>query len=73
MLGPSSPILKRILAINMLALAILVAGLMYLGEYRKSLIASELASLSVHGEMLAAALGESVIADDEEKSEELRP
>lgn len=59
MLGPSSPILKRILAINMLALAILVAGLMYLGEYRKSLISSELASLAVHGEMLAAALGES--------------
>lgn len=59
MLGSSSPILRRILAINMLALVILVAGLMYLGEYRKSLIASELASLAVHGEMLAAALGES--------------
>ncbi|MHA1598352.1 MAG: stimulus-sensing domain-containing protein [Alphaproteobacteria bacterium] len=71
MLGPSSPILKRILAINMLALAILVAGLMYLGEYRKSLIASELASLAVHGEMLAAALGESAANDD--VSQQLRP
>jgi len=60
----SSSILRRILAINILALAILVAGLLYLGEYRQELIDSELAAQRVHAEMLAAALGESATADD---------
>ena len=59
----SSPIIRKILAINVLALAILVAGLLYLGQYRESLIATELAALRVHAEMLASALGESAAED----------
>lgn len=69
----SSPILRRILAINILALAILVAGLLYLGQYRESLIASELAALRVHAEMLAAALGESADEDIPSGRQQLRP
>jgi two-component system sensor histidine kinase ChvG len=57
-----SPITRRILAINLLALVILVAGLLYLGEYRRSLIAAELAALRTHAEMFAAALGEGAVA-----------
>ncbi len=56
-----SPITRRILAINLLALAILVAGLLYLGTYRHSLIAAELAALEAQAEMFAAALGEGAV------------
>lgn len=68
-----SPIIRRILAINVLALAILVAGLLYLGQYRESLIASELAALRVNAEMLAAALGESTDEDVSSGQQHLRP
>ncbi|MEQ8804858.1 MAG: sensor N-terminal transmembrane domain-containing protein, partial [Rhodospirillales bacterium] len=40
-----SPISVHILAINMLALSILVAGVLYLGDYRQSLIRAELSAL----------------------------
>lgn len=69
----SSPIIRRILAINVLALAILVAGLLYHGQYRESLIASELQALRVHAELLAAALGESAEEDEPTGTQSLRP
>ena len=57
-----SPLTRRILALNVLALAILVGGLLYLGEYRKSLIETKLAALQTQGEIFAAALGEGAVA-----------
>ena len=56
-----SPITRRILAVNLLALAILVAGLLYLGAYRQTLIAAELAALEAQAEMFAAAIGEGAV------------
>ena len=56
-----SPITRRILAVNVLALAILVAGLLYLGTYRRNLIDAELNALNVQAEMFAIALSESAI------------
>ena len=56
-----SPITWRILAVNLVALGILVAGLLYLGEYRRSLIAAELTALATQAEMFAAALGEGAV------------
>ncbi len=53
-----SPITLRILVVNMMALGILVVGILYLGEYRRGLILSEVSSLETQGEMFAAALGE---------------
>ena len=53
-----SPITRKILAVNMLALIILVVGILYLGEYRRGLILAEVAALETQGEMFAAALGE---------------
>ncbi|MCH7956190.1 MAG: sensor N-terminal transmembrane domain-containing protein, partial [Proteobacteria bacterium] len=53
-----SPITRRILAVNVLALGILVAGLLYLGQYRQSLIDAELTALMTQADMFAAALGE---------------
>ncbi len=57
-----SPITRRILAVNVLALAILVAGLLYLGQYRRSLIEAELVALRTQAEMFAAALGEGAVS-----------
>jgi two-component system sensor histidine kinase ChvG len=59
--GGIQPITRRILAVNVLALFILVAGLLYLGQYRRSLMSRELAALSVQAEMFAGALGESTV------------
>jgi two-component system sensor histidine kinase ChvG len=56
-----SPITGRILALNLVALGVLVAGLLYLGEYRRNLIAAELAALGKQAEMSAAAIGEGAV------------
>ena len=57
-----SPITRRILAVNVLALGILVAGLLYLGQYRQSLIDAELTALMTQADMFAAALGEGAVS-----------
>jgi len=53
-----SPLTRRILMVNVLALAILVAGVLYLGRYQDNLIQNELQSLRVQAEIFAAALGQ---------------
>jgi len=57
-----SPLTRRILTVNVIALAILVSGILYLGEYRRNLIDAELKSLGVQAEMFAAALGEGAVS-----------
>ena len=59
-----SPLTRRILTVNLLAIGTLVAGLLYLGEYRRTLIDNELTSLKVQAEMFAAALGEGAVVSD---------
>ncbi len=56
-----SPLTRRILAVNVVALLIPVGGLLYVGPYRDSLIDAELESLRSQGEMIAGAIGESAI------------
>lgn len=58
-----SPLTRRILAVNLLAPAILVAGLFYLGEYRRNLIETELSALRTHAEIFSVALGESAVSE----------
>ena len=53
-----SPLTRRILAVNVLALAIPVVGLLYLGTYRDRLIEAELDSLETQTDIFAGALGE---------------
>jgi len=53
-----SPITRRILAVNMLALVVLVAGILYLDEYKENLINAELTALATQAEMFAVALSE---------------
>jgi len=59
-----SPITNRILAINVLALVILVAGILFLDEYEANLIDAELASLGTQAEMFAVALAENAATPD---------
>lgn len=58
-----SPITRRILAINMLALGLLVAGILYLDEYKDNLIEAELSALATQAEMFAVALSETPNSD----------
>ena len=56
-----SPLTLRVLAINVLALAILVGGLLFLGQYRESLFEAKVAALSTNGAIIAGALGEGAV------------
>ncbi|HUZ72180.1 MAG TPA: stimulus-sensing domain-containing protein [Stellaceae bacterium] len=61
--GWLSPLTRRILAVNVLAIALLAFGLLYLGEYQQSLIAAELGALKTQDQIFAAALGEGAVID----------
>lgn len=56
-----SPLTRRILAVNLMALAILFGGQLYLDEYHRRLIDSELDGLRVQAELFAGALAEGAI------------
>lgn len=57
-----SPLTRRILAVNFIAVLIPVAGFLSLGQYRDSLIETELEALRTQGEVFAGAIGEGAIA-----------
>ncbi|HEY3918659.1 MAG TPA: stimulus-sensing domain-containing protein [Stellaceae bacterium] len=56
-----SPLTLRILAINVVALALLGGGFFYLGEYQQKLVATQIAGLETQGQIFAAALGEGAV------------
>ncbi len=56
-----SPLTRRILAVNVLALALLGMGVLYLGEYQDSLVTANLDSLRTQAEIFAGALGEGAV------------
>jgi two-component system sensor histidine kinase ChvG len=68
-----SPITRRILAVNVLALAFLVGGLLYLGEYRRTLVESELAGLDTQAHVFAAAIGEGAVVELDPDGQEMLP
>ena len=49
----------KILALNILALAVLVGGILYFNQYRTGLVQTRMATLIDEAEMIAAAIGES--------------
>src|SRR3569833_1274995 len=55
---PVSPLTLRILAVNMFALAILVVGLLYLGQYQDNLIESHLEALKGDARVFAGVVAE---------------
>jgi two-component system, OmpR family, sensor histidine kinase ChvG len=68
-----SPLTRRILAVNVLALALLAGGFLYLGKYQTSLIGQQIESLKTQGEVFAAALGEGAVLDSVDEGEILLP
>lgn len=57
-----SPLTRKVLAVNFIAVLIPVAGFLSLGQYRDSLIETELDALKTQGEVFAGAIGEGAIA-----------
>jgi len=68
-----SPLTRRILAVNVLALALLAGGFLYLGKYQASLIGQQIEALKTQGEIFAAALGEGAVLDSVDEGEILLP
>jgi two-component system, OmpR family, sensor histidine kinase ChvG len=68
-----SSLTRRILTLNVLALAIPVVGLLYLGEYRSSLVQQQLDLLRTEGELFSGALAASGVVTDPSGDEELLP
>lgn len=62
--GPLSKLTARVLAINVLALILLLGGLLFLGNYEEQLIQSELESLQTEALTFAGALAEGALVDD---------
>src|SRR6516164_2953355 len=70
---PISPLTRRILAVNVLALALLAGGFLYLGKYQASLVGQQIESLKTQGQVFAAALGENAVWDSADEGEVLLP
>ena len=68
-----SPIVLRILAVNVMALAILVGSLLYLGRYQERLIASDLDAMLLQARLCASAVSEGAVVVDEEDHNMLSP
>jgi two-component system sensor histidine kinase ChvG len=68
-----SPLTAKILGVNILALAMLGLGLLYVGRYEAGLIDSELQALRTQGEIFAAALGEGAVIDSFGEGQRLIP
>lgn len=59
-----SPLLLRILAVNIVPLAILVGGLLYLGSYQDKIIATELKEMLAQARLAAGAVSETAVVVD---------
>jgi len=68
-----SPLTRRILAVNMLALAIPVVGLLFLDSYRSSLIQSELELLQTEAKLFSGALAAGAVVTDPSGEDSLMP
>jgi two-component system sensor histidine kinase ChvG len=68
-----SPLMVRIMAVNTIALIILVGGVLYLNQFRANLIAERTKELTVQAEIIAGALGESAAEGPEATEIDLAP
>ena len=68
-----SPLLRRILLVNALPLALLVAALLYLDQYQNGLLEAEVAALREQARIFAGAVGESAVRDGEADNPKLVP
>jgi two-component system, OmpR family, sensor histidine kinase ChvG len=68
-----SPLTRRIVAVNLLPLALLAVGFLYLGKFESSLVGQQIESLRTQGEIFAAALGQGAVIDSADEGELLVP
>lgn len=68
-----SPLLKRILLVNALPLALLVAALLYLDQYQGGLLEAEVQTLREQARIYAGALGESAVREQDPDNPQLQP
>jgi two-component system sensor histidine kinase ChvG len=59
-----SPLLQRILLVNLLPLALLLAALLYLDQYQNGLLAAEVTTLREQAKIYAGALGEAAVREE---------
>ncbi len=58
-----SPLTRRIVAVNVLPLALLALGFLYLGRFEASLVGQQIESLHMQGQIFAAALSEGAVLE----------
>lgn len=58
-----SSLTRRILFLNLAALAVLVSGILYMNQFREGLIDAKIESLLTQGKIIAAAISASVTVD----------
>src|ERR1700730_16054706 len=68
-----SPLLRRILLVNALPLALLVAALLYLDQYQNGLLEAEVLALREQARIYAGALGQSAVNVSERDNPKLAP
>ena len=68
-----SPLLRRILLVNLLPLALLLAALLYLDQYQNGLLEAEVTTLREQARIFAAALGEAAVHEDSPDNPALVP
>ncbi len=68
-----SPLLRRILLVNALPLALLVAALLYLDQYQNGLLEAEVQALREQSRIYAGALGESAVREQDPENPILQP
>jgi two-component system sensor histidine kinase ChvG len=68
-----SPLTRRIIVVNVVPLAVLAIGFLYLGKFEASLIGQQIEALRTQGEIFAAALGEGAVLDSPDDGEVLLP
>ncbi len=68
-----SPLLRRILLVNALPLALLVAALLYLDQYQNGLLEAAVQALREQARIYAGALGESAVREQDPENPLLQP
>ena len=71
--GLRSPLMRRILALNVLVLAVPVLGLLHLAQYRQSLIDIELEAMRIQARAFAWSLGNTAAVGGVDSEERLFP
>ena len=68
-----SPLMLRIMAVNALALVILVGSVLYLNQFHQNLVSARVNALKLQAEIIAGALGESAAVGPEATQIDLAP